>query len=180
MLHNFKNKGHCVTIDRAYMGNIMTMVGCNVWCINMVGTMEANGTGANIYCTKLMKKGTYNSVCLQHIWQSLYFSVWSDIALDKMLSNFHGPEIHKVRMGVLQKKRDNRGKRERTKMKVPYPAQTWDYWDTFHLIYKENGAEANYDLGRKSHLHNWSPKSIFWLYNIALNNSYKMYKALIK
>jgi hypothetical protein len=31
MLDNFKNKGHCITMDSAYMGDIMAMIGCNVW-----------------------------------------------------------------------------------------------------------------------------------------------------
>jgi hypothetical protein len=43
-----------------------------------------------------------------------------------------------------------------------------------------NGAEVNYNLGGKSCRHYWSPKLIFWLYNIALNNTYKMYTALVK
>ncbi len=30
MLNNFKNNGHCVTMDSAYMGNIMAMIGRNV------------------------------------------------------------------------------------------------------------------------------------------------------
>jgi hypothetical protein len=63
---------------------------------------------------------------------------------------------------------------------VSCSAQTRDYCKTFHLINKGNGAEANYDLGRKSRLHNRSPKLIFWLYNMSLNNAYKMYKALGK
>jgi hypothetical protein len=96
------------------------------------------------------------------------------------LSNFHGPEILEAGMGVLRKMRDEDGKRERHKTKVPCPAQTKDYCNTFHLIDKGNGAEASYDLGGKSRLHNWSPKLVFWLYNMALNNAYKMYTALIK
>ena len=60
------------------------------------------------------------------------------------------------------------------------PAQTRDYCETFHLIDKGNGAEANYDLGGKSSLHNWSPKLIFRLYSMSLNNSYKMYTTLGK
>jgi hypothetical protein len=180
MLNNFKNNGHCVTMDNAYIGDIMAMIGRDVWCINMVGTAQVNRTGANIDCTKLMKKGTYSSVCWQHVWQSLCFALWSNKALVRMLSNFHGPEILEAGMGVLQKKRDSNGKRERTKMEVPCPAQTQDYCNTFHLINKGNGVEANYDLGGKSRLHNWSPKLIFWLYNMSVNNAYKMYTALVK
>ncbi len=41
-------------------------------------------------------------------------------------------------------------------------------------------AEVNYDLGGMSPCHNWSPNLTFWLYNMAMNNAYKMYKALVK
>jgi hypothetical protein len=99
--------------------------------------------------------------------------MWSDNALVKTLLNFHCPEILEVGMGVLQKKRDNKGKWKRMKMEVLCPAQMWDYCATFHLNKKGNGAEAIYDLGGKSDLHNWLPKLIFWLYNMALNNAYK-------
>ncbi len=109
-------------MDSTYMGDIMAMIGRNVWCINMVGTAQANRTGANIDCTKSMKKGTYNSICWQHVWQSLCFAMWSDNALVRTLSNFHGPEILEAGMGVLQKKRDSDEKRERTKTEVPCPA----------------------------------------------------------
>jgi hypothetical protein len=180
MLNDFKNNGHCVTMDSAYMGDIMAMIDRDVWRINMVGTAQANRTGTNIDCTKSMKKGTYSSICWQHVWKSLCFAVWSNNALVRTLSNFHGPEILEVGMGVLQKKMDSNGKWERTKTEVPYPAQTWDYCNTFRLIDKGNGAEANYDLGGKSCLHNWSPKLIFWLYNMSINNAYKMYMALVK
>jgi hypothetical protein len=180
MLDSFKNNGHCVTIDSAYIGDIMAMVGHNVWRINMVGTAQANRTGANIDCTKSMKKGMYNSVCWQHVWRSLCFAVWSDNALVRTLSNFHGPEILEAGMGVLRKKRNGKGKRERTKLEVPCPVQTKDYCVTFHLIDKGNGAEVNYNLGGKSCLHNWFQKLNFWFFNMALNNAYKMYTALVK
>ncbi len=85
MLNDFKNNGHCVTMDSAYMGDIMVMIGHDMWCINMVGTVQANHTGANIDCTKFMKKGTYNSVCCQHVWQSLCFAAWSNNALVRTL-----------------------------------------------------------------------------------------------
>ena len=113
MLDAFKNKGHCVTMDSAYMGDIMAMIGRDVWRINMVGTAQANRTRADIDCTKSMKKGTYKAICWQHVWWSLCFAVWSDNALVRTLSNFHGPEILKAGMGVLRKLRDEDGKRER-------------------------------------------------------------------
>ncbi len=134
-------------MDSAYMGDIMAMIGWDVWRINTVGTAQANRTGANIDCTKSMKKETYSSVCWQHVWRSLCFAMWSDNALVRTLLNFHGPEILKAGRGVLQKKRDSNGKQERTKTEVPCPAQTQDNCKTFHLINKGNGAEANYDLG---------------------------------
>ncbi len=180
MLNDFKNNGHCITMDSTYMGDIMAMIGRDVWRINMVGTAQVNRTGANIDCTKSMKKGTYSSVSWQHVWQSLCFAMWSDSALVRTLLNFHGPEILEAGMGVLQKKRDSNGKRERTKTEVLCPEQMRDYCNTFHLIDKGNGAEENYDLGGKSHLHNWLPKLIFWLYNMSINNAYKMYTALVK
>jgi hypothetical protein len=97
-----------------------------------------------------------------------------------MLSNFHCPGILEAGMGVMQKKRDSNGKQERAKLEVLFPAQTRYYCNTFHLISKGNGVEANYDLGGKSRLHNWLPKLIFWLYNMSINKAYKMYKVLIK
>ncbi len=63
----------------------MAMIGRNVWLINMEGMAQANHTGANIDCTKLMKKGLYNSICWQHIWWSLCFAMWSNNALVKTL-----------------------------------------------------------------------------------------------
>jgi hypothetical protein len=150
MLNDFKNNGHCVTMDSAYMGDMMVMIGRDVWRIIMVGTAQANRTSANIDCTKSMKKGEYSSVCWQHVWRSLCFAMLSNNALVRMLLNFHGPEILKAGMGVWQKKRDSNGKRERTKTEVLCPAQTRDYCNTFHLIDKGNGVEANYDLGGRA------------------------------
>jgi hypothetical protein len=109
MLDSFKKNGHCVTMDSTYMGDIMAMIGCDVWHINMVGTAQVNRTGANVDCTKSMKKGTYGAVCWQHTWQSLCFAVWLDKALVRTLSNFHGPVILEAGRGMLQKKRDSDG-----------------------------------------------------------------------
>ena len=63
MLDSFKNNGHCATMDSAYIGNIMAMIGRDVWHINMVGTAQAICTSANVDCTKLMKKETYGAIC---------------------------------------------------------------------------------------------------------------------
>jgi hypothetical protein len=44
----------------------------------------------------------------------------------------------------------------------------------------QQGEWGGGDLGGESRLHNWSPKLIFRLYSMALNNAYKMYKVLVK
>jgi hypothetical protein len=156
MLDDFIGNGYCVTMDSAYMGNIKAMMGHEVWGINMVETAQANCVGAN-FAAKVatMRKGMYKSVCWQHKTQPLCFAVWLNNALVKTLLHFHGPEILEAGMGVMQKQRDSNGKREMHWTEVPCPAQTKDYCKTFHLIDKGNGAEANYDLGGKSWLHNW-------------------------
>ena len=63
MLGEFKGKGHYVTMDSAYMGDILAQVGREEWKINMVGTAQANRTGAAVKeAKKNMARGTYNSV----------------------------------------------------------------------------------------------------------------------
>ncbi len=59
-----------------------------------------------------------------------------------------------------QKKRGNDGKRDRLSMVVPCPVQIkyYHYHKTFHLFNKGNGAERPYNMGGKSHMHNWSLK----------------------
>ena len=44
-LDEYKGKGHCVTMDSAYMGDILAQVGHSEWKINMVGTAQANRMG---------------------------------------------------------------------------------------------------------------------------------------
>ena len=94
-----------------------------------------------------MNKGTYDGVCWQHKIRPLNYAVWSDNALIKTISNFHGPEILEAGMDVMQKQQDDDGKRERMRTNVPCPTQMKDYCETFHLINKRNGAEAYYNLG---------------------------------
>ena len=47
MLGAFKGKGHCVTMDSAYMGDIMATIGRLEWKVNMVGTAQSNRVGAD-------------------------------------------------------------------------------------------------------------------------------------
>jgi hypothetical protein len=42
LLNNFKGKGHCVTMDSAYMGDIIAQIGCKEWKMNLVGTAQSN------------------------------------------------------------------------------------------------------------------------------------------
>ena len=77
MLDSFKKKGHCITMDSAYIGDITAKIGRDVWCINMVQMAQANRTGTNVDCTKSMKKGTHGTVWWQHTWRSLCFAMWS-------------------------------------------------------------------------------------------------------
>ncbi len=55
-------------------------------------------------------------------------------------------------------------------------AQMKEYSKKFHLIDKENGKEAKYDMAGKSRKHNWPPKLLFRMFNMALNNAYVVYK----
>ena len=67
ILDEYKGKDHYVTMDLAYMGDILAQVGHSEWKINMVGTVQANRTGTEVKEEmNKMKCGTYKSVCFQH------------------------------------------------------------------------------------------------------------------
>ena len=97
----------------------------------------------------------------------------------KTLSNFHSPELLKVGEGMLRKRKVD-GRREQHQTEVSCPAQNKTYSETFHLIDKGNGAEANYDMGGHSKGHNWSPKLTMRYFNMNLNNGSCVYKNLMK
>ena len=46
MIDEYKGKGCYVTMDSAYMGDIMAQVGREIWGMNMVGTVQCNRSGA--------------------------------------------------------------------------------------------------------------------------------------
>jgi hypothetical protein len=180
MLKDYKGQGRYMTMDSAYMGDIMAQVGREVWGMNMVGTVQCNRSGADTTeTTKKMKPGTYDSVMWQHNNKPLMFAAWGDNSVVKTLSNCHGPEVLAAGVGVNWKRRCNNGKRERVSMEVPCPAQMKYYCQTFHLIDKGNGAEETYDMGGKSRTHNWSPKIIFWLINMTMANAYQIYCTMV-
>ena len=156
MLHAFKGMGRVVTMDSAYMGDIMALLGRYEWKFNMIGTAQENRTGADTAEEKkLLSKNTYEIVMWQHNTESLCYAIWSDNNLVRTLSNFHSPKV--VDAG-LRRRRKVAGVRERDPTAVPCPEQNIAYSDTFHLIDKGNMQEAKYDLSGQSRKHGWSPK----------------------
>ena len=51
MLDPFKEKGRCVTMDSAYMSDIMAQIEHYKWLMNMVGTTQVNWTGVDAKAT---------------------------------------------------------------------------------------------------------------------------------
>ena len=77
MLDPFKGAGRKVTMDLAYMGDIMALIGWHKWLMNMVGTTNENRTGADAKEERIaMKKHTYESICFQHKEQPLVYAMW--------------------------------------------------------------------------------------------------------
>ena len=182
MIDDYKGKGRYITMDSAYMGDIMAQVGREVGGMNMVGMVQCNHLGADTKDTmKKMKNGTYELVCWQHNNKPLVFAAWGDNNVVKTLLNCHGPEILPAGDGVSRRRRGNDGTREREResTEVSCPVQTKYYCQTFHLTDKGNGAERPYDMGGKSRTHNWSPKIIFWMINMTMANAYRIYWALV-
>ena len=129
----------------------------------MVGMAQTNRMGAPAAAdVQKLKVGTYVSIFWQNRMLNLCYVVWSDNNKVKTLSNFHSPVVLEVGLDMLRKMRVD-GKRDRDKSEVPCSVQMKDYCETFHLIDKGNGAEANYDMGGESRSHNWSPKLVFRL-----------------
>ena len=151
MLDNFKGEGHCVTMDSAYMGDIMALAGCHKWKPNMVGTAQENRTGADTKEEeKGMKRDTYEAVMWQHDSEPLCFVIWLDNNLVHTLSNFHTPNV--VDEGLKRKRKIN-DVQEIDPTAVPCPQQNVDYSETFLLIDKGNSAEPKYKLRGQSRTH---------------------------
>jgi hypothetical protein len=179
LLNDFKGKGHCITMDSAYMGDIMAQIGRDKWKLNMVGTSQSNQTGANMKdIVEKMKPGTYESCFWQHNTKTLVYTAWLDNAVVKTLSNHHCANVL-VMGGLMRRRKDNSGSRTMHQMPVPCLVQMKEYSETFHLIDNGNGKEAKYDMAGKSRKHNWSPKLVFRMFNMALNNAYVVYKELV-
>ncbi|KAL3778015.1 hypothetical protein ACHAW5_000521 [Stephanodiscus triporus] len=160
MVEDYKGAGRYITMDSAYMGDIMAQVGREVWDeYGGDSPMQSIGSRHAGY-NKKMKKGRTSRVV-------------------KTLSNCHGPEILRAGDGVSRKRRGEDGKRERESMEVSCPAQTKYYCQTFHLIDKGNGAERPYNMGGEESDAIGSPKIVFWLINMTMANAYRIYRALV-
>ena len=144
LLDNFKGKGHCVTMDSAYMGDIMAQIGQEEWKMNMVGTAQSNQTGANLKDTiDKMKVGTYKSCFWKHGTKHLVYLKWLDNVIVKTLSNYHRAISLDAENGMLRRGKDKNRLREMRQKAVPCLAQTKDSCNTFHLINKGNGKRPN-------------------------------------
>ena len=182
MLSSFMGRGHCLVMDSAYMGDVMALIGRNIWKINMVGTCQVNRTGAGVKATSdisenVIGKGTYECLFYQHATLPLTYSIWSDNNYVKTLSNFHQAKV--VVKGLNRKKKDATGRRELSQTPVDVSAQQKDYCETYHLIDKGNGAEEKFALCVESKKHGWTPKIAARLFNMNSNNAYQIYKALV-
>ena len=102
--------------------------------------------------------------------------MWLDKNIFCTLSNFHPKTI--IEAGIKRERKVD-GVREMNSTAVLFQVQNNYYSDTFHWIYKENGAEATYDIGMQTHLHGWNPKLAFRYFNMNLNNVYKIYDVLV-
>jgi hypothetical protein len=143
LLDDFKGKGLCITMDSAYMGDIMgVQIGCNEWQLNMVGMAQSNQMGANAKdVVEKMKPGMYKLCFWQHNTKNLVYAAWSDNAVVKTLSNHHCANVL-VAGGLMWRRKDNSGLRTMHQTPVPCLAQMKEYSKTFHLIDKGNRKEA--------------------------------------
>jgi hypothetical protein len=140
MLEPFKGEGRFVTMDSAYMGDIMAQIGRHEWGMNMVGTSNKIQVGADAKERKKgMKKCTYETVMFQHNTKALNYALWADNNIVCTLSNCHPPQI--IIDGLRRKKKTD-GVRDRAQSAVPCPIQNQYYSETFHLIDKGNANEA--------------------------------------
>jgi hypothetical protein len=99
MLDYFKGRGTCMTMDSAYMGDIMGQIGRDVWKMNLLGTCQSNrvGCGPTAAAAKSeLKIGTYESIMFQHQSKSLSYTMWADV---------HTPEVLEVGKGVVRRRR---------------------------------------------------------------------------
>ena len=166
-------RGHYVTMDSAYMGDLMAQIGREIWKCNLLVTCQSNRVGADIGPTKkAMKRGTYEAVQFQHKTKDLNAAVWSDNNIVSTCSNYHSPVFLDVGQGMRRRKKDKSGTRERHQSEVKCPEQNKDYSNTFGKIDSSNMKEQRYDLKFESKKHNWSPKLVFRIFGVNSQNAY--------
>jgi hypothetical protein len=132
LLYDFKGKGHCVTMDSAYMEDIMAQIGHDEWKLNMLGMSHSNRMGANVkVVVEKMKPGTYELCFWQHNIKNLVYSAWSDNAVVKTLSNHHCANIlaEDELMGM---RKDKSKVRTMNQTSVLCLVQMKEYSKTFH------------------------------------------------
>ena len=95
---------------------------------------------------------------------------WADNAVVKTLSIFYSSLV--INEGIKQRGLDEDGKRMKDPTPVDCPEQMVVYCKTFHLIDTENGMESRYTMANgSSKTHGWTPKLLFRLFNMTLNNT---------
>ena len=67
MLDGLKGEGRCVTMDSAYMGDIMAQIGRHEWKFNMVGTTNENRTGADAKDDRKQEINEKRHVRINHV-----------------------------------------------------------------------------------------------------------------
>ena len=80
-----------------------------------------------------------------------------------------------------RKRKINSIQGERKPATVQCTQQNVDYYpETFHLIEKGDDAEAKYHLTEQSRTHGWTPKLSLRLFNMKLNDLYRIYLVLME
>ena len=167
-------RGHYVTMDLAYMGDLMAQIGREIWKCNLLGTCQSNRVGAEIGPTKkAIKRGTYEAVQFQHNTKDLNVAVWSDNNIVSTLSNYHSPVFLDVGQGMRRQKKDKSGTRERNQLEVKCPKQNKDYSNGFRKINSSNMKEQRYGLTFESKTHHWPPALVFRLFGVNSQNVFR-------
>ena len=181
----FMGRGCIVTMDSAYMGELLAQVATKAWKVNVISTAQVNRCGPDPNLVKAerskMKPGTYECKFFVHKTSPLCVAPWADNNIVTTLSNHHSPEILKEGEGVFRRKKNKDGGRDMVATAVKIPLQTSAYTHKFFKFFKidkRNQKDAQFDLKGVSKKHNWSPKLILRLFNMNSGNSGTYYERL--
>ena len=143
----FVGRGCCVTMDSAYMGELLAMVATEAWKINVVGTSQSNRCGSDSKEVaaerKKTKKGSYEGKFWVHKTKPLCVAIWADNAHVLTLSNHHSPRFHNEANGVRRRKRNKNGTRDQLPSWVKIPEQTKRYVEFFLELIKRTSMIRN-------------------------------------